>query len=118
MGITKVLNGPIRLSEDQLRMQQKFVKVYQTGRMLSLFWEKGRVRCRLFSWYFCQSKGSISLLRHCVAYFVGKCNHCWTFGQYLGLTSSSSKKLMFSNASGNVAKGCEQEMDLLKDDRF
>ena len=25
---------------------------------------------------------------------------------------------MFSNASGNVAKGCEQEMDLLKDDRF
>ena len=25
---------------------------------------------------------------------------------------------MFSNASGNVAEGCEQEMDLLKDDRF
>ena len=25
---------------------------------------------------------------------------------------------MFSNASGNIAKGCEQEMDLLKDDRF
>mgnify|MGYP001259122000 FL=1 len=28
------------------------------------------------------------------------------------------KKLMFSNASGNVAEDCEQEMDLLKDDRF
>ena len=37
----------------------------------------------------------------------------------LGLTTLPAvKKLMFSNASGNVAKGCEQEMDLLKDDRF
>ncbi|MFP6886563.1 MAG: cation:proton antiporter, partial [Opitutales bacterium] len=37
----------------------------------------------------------------------------------LGLTKLPAvKKLMFSNASGNVAKGCEQEMDLLKDDRF
>ena len=26
--------------------------------------------------------------------------------------------MMLSNASGNVAEGCEQEMDLLKDDRF
>lgn len=38
---------------------------------------------------------------------------------FLGLTKLPAvKKLMFSNASGNVAKGCEQEMDLLKDDRF
>ena len=38
---------------------------------------------------------------------------------YLGLTELPAvKKLMFSNASGNVAEGCEQEMDLLKDDRF
>jgi NhaP-type Na+/H+ or K+/H+ antiporter len=37
----------------------------------------------------------------------------------LGLTDLPAvKKLMFSNASGNVADGCEQEMDLLKDDRF
>jgi NhaP-type Na+/H+ or K+/H+ antiporter len=37
----------------------------------------------------------------------------------LGLTKLPAvKKLMFSNASGNVAKGCEEEMDLLKDDRF
>ena len=37
----------------------------------------------------------------------------------LGLTKLPAvKKLMFSNASGNVADGCEQEMDLLKDDRF
>ena len=37
----------------------------------------------------------------------------------LGLTELPAvKKLMFSNASGNVAEGCEQEMDLLKDDRF
>ena len=37
----------------------------------------------------------------------------------LGLTDLPAvKKLMFSNASGNVAEGCEQEMDLLKDDRF
>jgi hypothetical protein len=37
----------------------------------------------------------------------------------LGLTALPAvKKLMFSNASGNVAKGCEQEMNLLKDDRF
>jgi len=37
----------------------------------------------------------------------------------LGLTKLPAvKKLMFSNASGNVAQGCEQEMDLLKDDRF
>ena len=37
----------------------------------------------------------------------------------LGLTKLPAvKKLMFSNASGNVVKGCEQEMDLLKDDRF
>ncbi|MFP6894674.1 MAG: cyclic nucleotide-binding domain-containing protein, partial [Opitutales bacterium] len=37
----------------------------------------------------------------------------------LGLTALPAvKKLMFSNVSGNVAKGCEQEMDLLKDDRF
>ena len=37
----------------------------------------------------------------------------------LGLTKLPAvNKLMFSNASGNVAKGCEQEMDLLKDDRF
>ena len=25
---------------------------------------------------------------------------------------------MFSNATGNVAEGCENEMELLKDDRF
>ena len=25
---------------------------------------------------------------------------------------------MFSNATGNISNGCEQEMDLLKDDRF
>ena len=38
---------------------------------------------------------------------------------YLGLTKLPAvKKLMFSNASGNVAQGCDQEMDLLKDDRF
>jgi CPA1 family monovalent cation:H+ antiporter len=37
----------------------------------------------------------------------------------LGLTDLPAvKKLMFSNASGNVAEDCEQEMDLLKDDRF
>ena len=37
----------------------------------------------------------------------------------LGLTELPAvKKLMFSNASGNVAEGCEQEMDLLKDDRL
>ena len=37
----------------------------------------------------------------------------------LGLTELPAvKKLMFSNASGNVAEGCEQEMDLLKEDRF
>jgi NhaP-type Na+/H+ or K+/H+ antiporter len=37
----------------------------------------------------------------------------------LGLTALPAvKKLMFSNASGNIAKGCEQEMNLLKDDRF
>ena len=37
----------------------------------------------------------------------------------LGLTELPAvKKLMFSNASGNVAEGCEKEMDLLKDDRF
>ena len=37
----------------------------------------------------------------------------------LGLTELPAvKKLMFSNASGNVAEDCEQEMDLLKDDRF
>jgi hypothetical protein len=37
----------------------------------------------------------------------------------LGLTALPAvKKLMFSNVSGNVAKGCEQEMNLLKDDRF
>ena len=37
----------------------------------------------------------------------------------LGLTDLPAvKKLMFSNASGNVAEGCEKEMDLLKDDRF
>ena len=37
----------------------------------------------------------------------------------LGLTELPAvKKLMFSNASGNVASGCEQEMNLLKDDRF
>ncbi len=37
----------------------------------------------------------------------------------LGLTKLPAvKKLMFSNASGNVVKGCEQEMNLLKDDRF
>ena len=28
------------------------------------------------------------------------------------------KKLMFSNASGNISNICEKEMDLLKDDRF
>ena len=38
---------------------------------------------------------------------------------YLGLTELPAvKKLMFSNASGNVAEGCENEMELLKDDRF
>ncbi|MBL62136.1 MAG: hypothetical protein CMI30_01895 [Opitutae bacterium] len=37
----------------------------------------------------------------------------------LGLTKLPAvKKLMFSNATGNIAKGCEQEMDLLKGDRF
>ena len=37
----------------------------------------------------------------------------------LGLTKLPAvKKLMFSNASGNVAEGCENEMELLKDDRF
>lgn len=37
----------------------------------------------------------------------------------LGLTKLPAvKKLMFSNASGNVAKGCENEMELLKGDRF
>ena len=37
----------------------------------------------------------------------------------LGLTELPAvKKLMFSNASGNVALRDEQEMDLLKDDRF
>ena len=37
----------------------------------------------------------------------------------LGLTKLPPvKKLMFSNASGNVAAGCEDEMELLKDDRF
>ena len=37
----------------------------------------------------------------------------------LGLTKLPAvKKLMFSNASGNVAGGCENEMELLKDDRF
>ncbi len=37
----------------------------------------------------------------------------------LGLTELPAvKKLMFSNASGNVAQGCESEMDLLKADRF
>ena len=37
----------------------------------------------------------------------------------LGLTELPAvKKLMFSNASGNVAEGCENEMDLLKEDRF
>ncbi len=37
----------------------------------------------------------------------------------LGLTELPAvKKLMFSNASGNIARGCELEMDLLKDDRF
>ena len=37
----------------------------------------------------------------------------------LGLTKLPAvKKLMFSNASGNVADGCENEMELLKDDRF
>jgi len=37
----------------------------------------------------------------------------------LGLTDLPAvKKLMFSNASGNISKGCEGEMDLLKDDRF
>ena len=37
----------------------------------------------------------------------------------LGLTKLPAvKKLMFSNASGNVAQDCEREMDLLKDDKF
>ena len=37
----------------------------------------------------------------------------------LGLTKLPPvKKLMFSNATGNVAAGCENEMELLKDDRF
>ena len=37
----------------------------------------------------------------------------------LGLTELPAvKKLMFSNASGSIATGCEKEMDLLKDDRF
>ncbi len=37
----------------------------------------------------------------------------------LGLTELPAvKKLMFSNASGNISQGCESEMDLLKDDRF
>ena len=37
----------------------------------------------------------------------------------LGLTALPAvKKLMFSNASGNISQGCENEMDLLKDDRF
>jgi len=37
----------------------------------------------------------------------------------LGLTALPAvKKLMFSNASGSIASGCEKEMDLLKDDRF
>ncbi|MBG29147.1 MAG: hypothetical protein CMI31_03990 [Opitutae bacterium] len=37
----------------------------------------------------------------------------------LGLTALPAvKKLMFSNASGNIVKGCETEMDLLKGDRF
>jgi len=37
----------------------------------------------------------------------------------LGLTELPAvKKLMFSNASGNISAGCENEMDLLKDDRF
>ncbi len=37
----------------------------------------------------------------------------------LGLTELPAvKKLMFSNASGNISQGCENEMDLLKDDRF
>jgi len=37
----------------------------------------------------------------------------------LGLTELPAvKKLMFSNASGNISNGCENEMDLLKDDRF
>ena len=37
----------------------------------------------------------------------------------LGLTKLPAvKKLMFSNASGNVAVGCENEMELLKNDRF
>ena len=37
----------------------------------------------------------------------------------LGLTELPAvKKLMFSNASGNIATGCENEMDLLKGDRF
>jgi len=37
----------------------------------------------------------------------------------LGLTELPAvKKLMFSNATGNISNVCEQEMDLLKDDRF
>ena len=37
----------------------------------------------------------------------------------LGLTDLPAvKKLMFSNASGNISNICEKEMDLLKDDRF
>ena len=36
-----------------------------------------------------------------------------------GLTEPPAvKKLMFSNATGNISNVCEQEMDLLKDDRF
>jgi hypothetical protein len=37
----------------------------------------------------------------------------------LGLTELPAvKKLMFSNATGNISNVCELEMDLLKDDRF
>jgi NhaP-type Na+/H+ or K+/H+ antiporter len=37
----------------------------------------------------------------------------------LGLTELPAvKKIMFSNATGNISNVCEQEMDLLKDDRF
>ena len=37
----------------------------------------------------------------------------------LGLTELPAvKKLMFSNATGNISNVCEQEMDLLKGDRF
>ena len=37
----------------------------------------------------------------------------------LGLTELPAvKKLMFSNATGNISTGCENEMDLLKGDRF